>query len=361
MSGYQIAEVQPGTALFEEFLALPWRLYGDRHRWVPPLRAVVAQELSQANMFFRHGAAQAFVALDGEAVVGRIVASVDEALADRTVGHFGYFEAIEDPGVVKALLAAAADWVAARGRTALHGPVDLSIFHRYRVQTAGFETAPFHGEPRTPAYYAPLLESAGLEPVMRWHSWDLPAGVLGQFVAAMAPRAAVAEASYRIEPFDLADFDAEMATIHPLVVETFQENYGFTAIDLAEFQQRFGDARMVMHPRASNKVFDGEGRLVAYSYAYADPGADFARADGDVTRFGLTASSPDRLFVAHTFGIRAEHRKGGVAELLFKVGLEAMLGEHDLAIGALAKEGPAAYARFGAPSRSYAVLGRGLA
>ena len=364
LAAVEIVAVAPGAELPEAFLTLPWRIYPGVHAWVPPLRAAVAQELSSANLFFRHGEAQAFVARrDGQAV-GRVVASVDDALRNPRIGHFGYFEAIEDPDVAHALLGAAARWVLARGRTALHGPVDLSIYHRYRVQTAGFETGPFYGEPRHPAYYAPMLAAAGFTPVARWFSWDLPAATFAPFQAAMAARTSRQEApglaAYAIAPFDLTRFDDACRALHPLVVETFQEGYGAAHVDADEFLQRFGDARHFMSGTASHQALDADGRMVGYSYAYPDPGPDFVAADGDAARFAFTPPDRDRLFIAHTFGIAQAHRRSGLAERLFELGIAGMADRHAHAVGALAKEGPAAYARFGAPSRAYAVFGREL-
>lgn len=360
LSAVDVVPVTPETAGFAAFLALPWQIYPGRHAWVPPLRAGTARELSPANGFFRHGEAQAFLALREGEPVGRIVASIDRALADPRIGHFGYLEAVEEPVVVGALLDAAGAWVAARGRTALHGPVDLSIYHRYRVQTAGFETRPFYGEPRHPAYYQALLADSGLSPVARWFSWDLPAATFAPFREAMAARTrerGATLASYTVSPFDLARFDDECRALHPLVSETFREGYGYAAIDVEEFLQRFGDARHFISRTATRKVVDADGQMVAYSYAYPDPGPDFTAADGDHTRFAFTSPNEERLFVAHTFGIASSHRKAGLAELLFELGLGGV-PDNAHGIGALAKEGPAAYARFGPPSRAYAVFGR---
>ena len=357
----EIVAAEPGTEHFARFLALPWRIYPGRHAWVPPLRAAVAQELSAANPFFGHGEAQAFLALRGVRAVGRIVASVDHALADPDVGHFGYLETEDDPAAARALLDAAGAWAAARGRCTLHGPVDLSIYHRYRLQTDGFETRPFFGEPRHPAYYQPLLEAAGFAPVARWFSWDLPAATFAPFLAGMRARTSAAGPAlnaYTVSPFDLARFDDECRALHPLVLETFREGYGFATIDADEFQLRFGDARHYMSATAAGKIAGPDGRIVAYSYAYVDPGPDFAAADGDHEAFTFTPGATDRIFVAHTFGVAAAHRKAGLAERLFEFGLSAMADRHAHGVGALAKEGPAAYARFGPPSRAYAVFGR---
>jgi GNAT superfamily N-acetyltransferase len=296
-------------------------------------------------------------------VVGRIVASVDHALNDSSVGHFGYFEVQNNSEAAKHLLQAAETWVRERGKTQLHGPVNLSIYHNYRVMTRGFEHAAHFGEPRSPEYYLELLASSGYEPHARWYSWDVPSAHFAPFAQALGVRVGEIEKAlpgFKNVPFDLEHFEQECEGLHPIVRETFKENYGGTDIELDEFMQRFMDARHFMHPSASSKVVDPDGRVVGYSYTYADPSPDFVAADGDYEKMTFSAPSRDRLFIAHTFGILKEHRKSGIAEWLFKEGLGAMTADFDNAIGALAKEGPAIYRFFGEPSREYAVYARSL-
>lgn len=358
-----ILAIDATSPLFPAFIELPWRIYPGRTDWVPPLKGALALELSPHNLFFTHGEAQAFVAMAGDEVVGRIVASVDHALLDPTVGHFGYFEAVDDPTVAKALLDAAEAWVRERGKTAIHGPVNLSIFHQYRIQTAGFERPAFVGEPRTPPYYETLLGAAGYAPIARWNSWDVPCEHFGPFFEALAAKGARRAdrlSRYRMVPFDLARFDEECLELHPVVCDTFRENYGFTQITASEFVQRFQDARHMLSVESSHKAYDEDGTLVAYSYTYVDAAPDFQRADGDHTRLSFSPPEPTRPLVCHTFGILRAHRNVGIAEKLFEVGFPAVIRRHQLGIGALAKERLLIYARFGPPTRGYAVLGKSL-
>jgi len=60
------------------FITLPWALYRNEPRWIPPLRSDIAKRLDRGgNPFFHHAEAEYLLALrDGE-TVGRVSAHVD--------------------------------------------------------------------------------------------------------------------------------------------------------------------------------------------------------------------------------------------------------------------------------------------
>lgn len=347
---------------FADFVELPWRIYPGKHRWIPPLRASLHQELSPENRFFTHGTAQCFLCLRGEDVVGRIVASVDHALADQSVGHFGYFEAIDDSEVAAALLAAAEDWVQQRGKTRIHGPIDLTIFNRYRVQTEGFERDPFFGEPRSPRYYAPLLESCGFQAHLQWRSWDIPRWKFYPMRLLYWWRAKAYPdvwERYNVTSFDLDDFASEVRAMYPLLLEAFEKNYGFSRISLEEHMQLYEGANRMLCPEISFKGTAPNGDLMGFAYTYRDPSAAFVAANGDATR--LDWQTPSATLVLYSFGIRKEHRKSGLTTVGFDRSFANMLRlGFKRAIGALAKEGPTVYDKLGSASRRYDVFAKEL-
>lgn len=360
----EILSLRPQDPRMQAFWDLPWQIYPGQVAWVPPLRAVQAQELDPAQAFFRHGRAQIFLALEGETPVGRVVASLDTQLKDARVGHFGYFECQNRPEVAQALLEAACHWVAAQGRTELHGPVDLHIFNRYRVQTAGFETTPFLGEPRSPSYYPALLEAAGFRPHARWHSWDLSASQLQSMYQYLQQKIeqirAQRPAAYRLQTFRPEALQTDLELAWQIGMEVFSSNYGYTPLDLPEFMQAFAGISQLMqlHPDLFGLFYHGQD-VIGLGYAYLDYAPFFQRLNGDNTGFqAIVAEQPERL-VLHTFGIQPAHRHSELAYDMFYYGLKHGLARGVKAgIGALAKEGRTIYDQFGPPSRSYAVYQR---
>ncbi|MBI6547025.1 MAG: hypothetical protein HY692_09540 [Cyanobacteria bacterium NC_groundwater_1444_Ag_S-0.65um_54_12] len=362
----EILPVEINSPLFAEFIDLPWRIYSDEHAWVPPLKAAVTSELSATNPFFNHGKVQLFAGLDSaRRVVGRIAASIDYSLADPQIGHFGYFEAIDDQKLAQMLLTAAEDWLRSQGRAAIHGPVNLHIFNQYRLMTDGFERPPFYGEPRSPRYYAPLLLANGYQQLTYWRSWDIPCSFMQAFKRAVGQKAASYQGlleRYSIERFAIERFDQECAALYPVVLETYAENYGYSAISREEFIGRFFEAKDIICVPVSRKTLElATGELVAYLYTYNDPSAAFIAANGEISQLSL-ADVKLQTLVLHTVGICKAHRKFGLVE----VGLDQVLDDilrlpFQLVIGALVKEGPAVYAATGLPaSRSYGIFAKSL-
>jgi hypothetical protein len=152
----------------EQFVRLPWRIYRDDPQWVPPLMVDVKQFINRRkHAFYRHGDAQLLLAWRGREVVGRIMVSDDpryhEIHADN-IGCFGMFESIDDPAVAHALLDAASQWLAAKGRTAIRGPIDYSLSYPAGLLFQGFDTPPRVMMNHHPRYYSRWPPNCGCSP-----------------------------------------------------------------------------------------------------------------------------------------------------------------------------------------------------
>ena len=92
---------------WELFIGLPWSLYSGDSNWVPQLRIAVRDMLDvRKNPFFKHAFMNPWVALREGEVVGRIVGVIDEnhnRFHGEKTAFFGFFEAVDDPGVARRL------------------------------------------------------------------------------------------------------------------------------------------------------------------------------------------------------------------------------------------------------------------
>ena len=338
---YTIASINPASPELHDFARLPH--VRSLNSLAPPAADVILQ-LGADSLFYRHGQTRLFGCYRNEQLVGRVVASVDHELPDQDVGHFGYFEVCPDKACAGMLMQACEDWLREKGKKRIEGPINLNILAGYRVQTAGFDTQAFPGEPRNPEYYPALLDSLGYCETAHWNSWDIsPWALLALRVfdrLQRSKRRATRARGYRVEALRTDRLEEETRKIHRLVHEIFADNYGFSAIDLAEHLQLQGAA------------MDGSARVSgAFLYHSTNP---------DPVGFcygfymGQTA-------IFHTFGVTGAHRGSGGADLLFHQGLQDIDGEGvSRAIGALAKEGKTKYERIGSPGRAYAIYGRDL-
>jgi hypothetical protein len=107
------------------FIDFPHQLYRDCVNWVPRFRRDVRAMLARRHPFFERGHACFFVATRNGRAVGTI-AAIDNAafnLSHRSrIGHFHFFDCIDDRSVSTALFGAAFDWLRARGMESVAGP-----------------------------------------------------------------------------------------------------------------------------------------------------------------------------------------------------------------------------------------------
>ena len=341
MVDYTVASIDPSSAEFHDFAALP---HARSLNALAPSAEDVMKQLGTDSLFYRHGETRLFACYRNGQLVGRAVASVDHHFPDQDVGHFGYFEACADKACAENLMHACEEWLRRKGKNRIEGPINLNMLAGYRFQVTGFDTQAFPGEPRNPDYYPDLFESLGYREFALWRSWDIsPLALLGLRAIDWLQRSrrrATKSSGYRIEVLRADCLEEETRKIHYLVHEIFADNYGFSPIDLAEHIQMQGAAM-----DGSAKV----GGAFLYHSTQREP-VGFS--------YGFYV---DGTAIFHTFGVTKAHRGTGGADLLFHQGLQN-IRSHGIsrAIGALAKEGKSKYERIGRPRRAYAIVGKDL-
>src|ERR1700674_5285232 len=170
-------EVSPVNTRKERdaFIRFPWRIYRNDPAWVPPLILERKAFLDRKrHPFYQHGDATLFLAWQKREIVGRIMASDDpnyNSLHQTSVGCFGLFECIDNREVASALFEAASNWLHARGRNEIMGPIDYSTNYVCGLLIEGFEHPPTILTSHNPPYYARLIEACGFEKEKDWYAW----------------------------------------------------------------------------------------------------------------------------------------------------------------------------------------------
>ena len=99
----------------------------------------------EKNPFFKRADVTLFTAWRGGRVVGRCSAQIDREhlrLWNDATGFFGFFDTVDDPAVGRALIDAAAKWLAARGMKRMMGPMSLYVNEVVGVLVEGFQHPP---------------------------------------------------------------------------------------------------------------------------------------------------------------------------------------------------------------------------
>jgi GNAT superfamily N-acetyltransferase len=330
-------EIRPVRSRRElkRFVKVPFGLHRDHPQWVPPLIFERMEFLNRSkNPWFEHGEAEYFIAeRDGEPV-GRITAQTDE-LWDETQGGsdamFGFFETVDDPAVAAALLDAATEWAAPRGRSRILGPMDFTTNDEVGILIEGYELRPYILENWHPPFYKTLLEAHGFGKAMDLLMWELELGSLKQgeeFDPAIhaAAEKALREEGVTIRNIDKGNLEREMRLFTPVYNDAWSENWGFVPPT---------DAEIAFHAKILKQVLDEDwayiaekdGEAIGAALTLPDVNQVMAKLGGRLLPFGwlrflLGKRRIDRLRV-FALGVKREYHHTGVAAGLYLKHLEA--------------------------------------
>ena len=311
----------------DAFITFPWQVYRDDPAWVPPLIIERKAFLNRKkHAFYQHGDAALFLARrDGE-IVGRVMASDDSnynKLHQSSVGCFGLFDCINDREVATALFEAAGNWLRARGRTEIMGPIDYSTNYVCGLLIDGFQHPPMLLTAHNPPYYVDLLENWGFQKVKDWYAWWFddfpePAQRLRKIAAGRAGKHQVS-----IRPIKIREMNAEAARIREVYNQAWRKNWGFVPFTEAEAEQMTEELKPVLVPEAVLIAEVGD-KPVGFLIGIPDINVAFRKVNGRLTTFGLPIGLIKLLYYKTkirtgrlvALGVIEEYRRAGVAELL---------------------------------------------
>ncbi|HEU5253687.1 MAG TPA: hypothetical protein VFU16_10230 [Solirubrobacterales bacterium] len=313
----------------KRFVKVPFRLHRDSEQWVPPLIFERMQFLDRRkNPWFEHGEAEFFLAeRDGEPV-GRISAHLDHRWDEYQGGKdamFGFFEATEDPEVVKALLDAAAEWAMAKGRERLLGPMDFTTNDEIGILIEGFEREPMILEPWHPPYYQRLIEAEGFAKAMDVLMWELRMGELKEgekFDPSIheAAEKALHDEGIVIRNMRRRDMAAEVRRFMDVYNEAWGDNWGFVPITDAEVEFQAKNLKQVLDEEWTFMA-EKDGEVIGAALTLPDINQVMKGLNGRLLPFGwakflLGKRKIDRLRV-FALGVKHDYRHTGVAAGLY--------------------------------------------
>ncbi|HET8862453.1 MAG TPA: hypothetical protein VFM94_04290 [Solirubrobacterales bacterium] len=328
MANVQIRPVRSRREL-KRFVKVPFHLHRDHPQWVPPLIFDRMQFLNRRkNPWFEHGEAELFVAERDGQPVGRISAQIDhewDKVQGGSDGMFGFFETIDDADVAAALLGAAEDWLAERGRGRLLGPMDFTTNDEVGILIEGFELRPMILQNWHPPFCKELLEGLGYGKAMDLLMWYLELGKLkegDQFAPEIhaAAEKALHDEGIAIRNIDKGNLREEMRRFSAVYNEAWADNWGFVPAT---------DAEIEFHAKLLKQVIDEDwgfiaekdGETVGVAFTLPDVNQALAKTKGRLLpvgwlRFLIAKRRIDRVRV-FALGVKDEYRHSGVAAGLY--------------------------------------------
>ncbi len=272
------------------------------------------------NQFLQNapaGAAEFWVAYDGDVAVGRIGAN----LTPTAVGVVGFFETnvahANAATIATLLLDAAVHWCAARGMESVVGPMNFNTWFSYRLRTDEDDRA-FAWEPQNPREYVTYFERSGFSALEKYHSVGT-AGLKAFHDASQAAYGSALQDGYTFRAWDAtALLDKEVPILHRLSNEGFKGNFLFQPLPLEMFRQ--------LYVPIANK-FDFTHCFFAMNPAKQEVGFTFAFVEAD------------SLIMKSVTVVESERGKGLSNALMHLAAAEALKRNISHYISALMREG----------------------
>jgi GNAT superfamily N-acetyltransferase len=285
--------IQPasGPGDIEQYIRFPFELYRQSPHWVPPLLMERRDFLNpRKNPVYEYAEIQPFLARRGPSVVGTITALKNRRFgefhpAERHVGFFGLYECERDAEASSALLAAAAEWLRARGSSVMRGPTNFTTNDVLGLLVEGFEDDPAILMPYNPPYYAEQFDAFGLSKVKDLYALEVRAedykGQLDQLAHKVLGRGRVT-----VRPVNLARWHEELAFVRRCYNEAWAGNWGFVPWTDRELEALAKELKPLIDPRLAF-VGEVDGQAAAISIAVPDANEALKLARGRLFPLGL--------------------------------------------------------------------------
>jgi hypothetical protein len=314
------------------FVDLPWSLYKDYPHWVPPLKMAVHDLLNEKkHPFYQTAKVQAFIAFQNDKMVGRIMAihnSTYNQYEDNKIGHFGFFECIDDLNVASALLEHAQKWLSQKGLTSMMGPMNPGTNYECGLLVNSYDDPPQVMMTYNPPYYVTLLEKCGLTKAMDLLAYKVDARFnMPKIILDIADRTEKKSAiTYRT--LNLKDWNNELDKMYEIYNSAWEDNWGFVPMAKEEFYHTAKDLKSIVDPTLVHFAMVNN-KEAGFILTLPDLNQVFHTIkSGRLSPLAvfkiLTAKKRMNRVRVITLGIKKEFRKMGLETLLYKHNHEAI-------------------------------------
>jgi hypothetical protein len=253
------------------FIDFPHELYKNDPNYVPEL-FIAQRDLLTTHPFHKHSSLQCFLAYNGDEVVGRIAAILNNnhnTFNQRNDGFFGFFDCINNQETANLLFATVTQWLKDKGvEQKIIGPVNFSTNEACGVLIKGFDSPPFLMMTYNAPYYVQLIEQAGYSKqidLIAWH-WDGD-GYDDKSVRLLnALQERLKRNNIIIRKVNLKNFKEEVAKLREVYNSAWDQNSGFVPLTDDEFDYLAKDLKLILDPNFA-LVAEQNGKLVGFGLA----------------------------------------------------------------------------------------------
>jgi hypothetical protein len=302
----------------KEFVKVPYALYKGDPNWVPQLIMDDMKKLDrEKHPFFKHAAAELFIARRAGKPVGRIAVIDDELWKERygeKAAYWGWFECADDPEAARALFDAAHQWAGKRGCARIIGPMSPNANDLVGLLVKGFDGTPCIMMPYNPRFYEKLIEGCGYKKWKDLIAWLLDDPTIPERLSRIMP-VVEKRGKFTVRQVNMKDFKGEIARARLIYNDFEQVNSIYTPFTEEEFEYVGNDLKIAIDPGLV-LFAEVDGKPVGLSLAVPDMNVALKPANGRLFPFGilkiLLATKKIKRIRVLSMGVLKDYRMRGI-------------------------------------------------
>ena len=166
------------------------------------------------------------------------------------------------------------------------GPFNFNTNHEFGLLVDGFDSDPFVLNPHNSAYYPGIYESLGLRPAMDWYAYRVDADMPGmQKIRRVGERLLERRPEINVRPLDLANYESEVALLHGLYDDAWEQNWAHVKVSDEEFEFLAAGLKEIIDPELCF-IVEVDGRTVGMSITLPDMNQAIKKMKGRILPFG---------------------------------------------------------------------------
>jgi GNAT superfamily N-acetyltransferase len=316
------------------FIDVPFKVHANHPLWVPLPKLERWMFLSRRlNAFFSHGEGEYFLARRDGRVVGRITAQVNHAFNDyqqKRWGWYGFLELEDDQEVLDALLAAAEEWLRAKGMERMVGPADFSMNEESGVLIEGYDLRPMIKQPWHPPYYQQRMEQAGMTKAMDLLMWNLEVTDRGKVLPVIWELAEKVQSEHgiRVRPMRRRQLRKDMDSFAEVYNSAWSKNWDFVPYSKKDLDAYAQEIQLVFDKHwCMIAEREDTGEVVGMAMTFPDINQVLEKMHGKFLPLGWwhflrKGKITDRVRVGF-LGVKPEYQHTGVAAKLYQMHFDA--------------------------------------
>ena len=309
-----------------EFVKFPFSLYKNNPYWIPP---IISEEVAsfdkKENPAFQTAEANFYMAYQEGKAVGRIAIIInwDEVYKQgKKKVRFGWFDAIDDIEVTKALLEKAYEAAKKNSLEHIEGPMGFSNLDKVGVLTYGYDQVGNMITWYNHEYYKTHFETLGFTPEKKYMESVFPFAAIDNPPIKKASE--LIQKRYGVKALNFTKTSDIMPYVDKMF-DLFNNAYGklesFVAIN--DVQKEYFKKKYIsfINPEFIKFVMDKDDNMVAFAIVMPNFAQALQKTQGKLFPFGflklLQVRKNSKEVVFYLIGVSPEYQSKGVTAIIF--------------------------------------------